>query len=236
LEQVQEKWSDSVRNEDEETGPNRTCVATRNVLPVDDLIRFVLDPAGVLTPDLKGKLPGRGVWVSNARSFLDDAIRRKCFARSLKKPAIVPVDLPGLVERLLVSDVRQSFAMTNKAGLVITGFSKVESAIEHRKVMAILSASDGAADGKRKLIQAITRTYGDPEAIPLVSPLSCDEMDLALGRENAIHAALLAGSASDALLNKCNRLSKFRQLPRIEDRPDAGVKPAFTGQMLLDGQ
>ena len=29
-----------------------------------ELLRFVLDPDGRVTPDLRNRLPGRGVWVS----------------------------------------------------------------------------------------------------------------------------------------------------------------------------
>ena len=52
-----------------DTGPRaqeleRMCVATRTVRPVDDMIRFVVGPDGEAVPDLKRKLPGRGVWVT----------------------------------------------------------------------------------------------------------------------------------------------------------------------------
>jgi uncharacterized protein len=224
-----------VRNEDEETGPSRTCVATRSVLPVDHLIRFVLDPYGVLTPDLKGKLPGRGAWVCASRSILEDAIKRKCFARSLKKPVVTPENLSGLVESLLVADVRQALAIANKAGLVITGFSKVEAAVAKRNTILLVSASDGSSDGKRKLTQAILRNHGSADAIPLLSPLTCDEMDLALGRENAIHAALQAGSASDAFLMKCKRLMNFRLSASKVTGLDVGEDPALSGPLVLDG-
>jgi uncharacterized protein len=224
-----------VRNEDEETGPNRTCVATRSVLPVDQLIRFVLDPNAVLTPDLKGKLPGRGAWVRSSRATLEDAIKRKCFARSLKTTAVIPDNLLELVETLLVVDVRQALAIANKAGLVITGFSKVEAALAKRNTVILVSASDGSSDGKRKLTQAILRNHGRADAIPLISPLTCDEMDLALGRENAIHAALQAGSASDAFLLKCQRLMKYRLSTAEEAGLDMGVDPIASGPLVLDG-
>jgi uncharacterized protein len=225
----------SVRNEDEETGPNRTCVATRLVLPVDQLIRFVLDPNGVLTPDLKGRLPGRGAWVRASRTHLEAAIKRKSFARSLKMPAVVPENLPEMVEQLLLIDVRQALAMANKAGLVITGFSKVEVACSKSNTVAIVSASDGSSDGKRKLTQAILRNHGRSDAISLISPLTCDEMDLALGRENAIHTALQAGSASDAFLIKYQRLMNYRHDAAEETGPDAGESPALSGPLVLDG-
>ena len=44
------------------TEPERRCVATGASGPTEDLIRFVADPDGVLTPDLAERLPGRGVW------------------------------------------------------------------------------------------------------------------------------------------------------------------------------
>jgi uncharacterized protein len=224
-----------VRNEDEETGPNRTCVATRDVLPVDQLLRFVLDPDGVLTPDLKGKLPGRGAWIRSSRATLHDAIKRNSFSRSLKKPVKTPTNLEDLVESLLVADVRQALAIANKAGLVIAGFSKVEAALARKDTAALISASDGSPDGKRKLIQAILRNHGKNDAIPCLSELTSDEMDLALGRENAIHAALQAGSASDAFLMKCKRLMNFRMRTSKETGLDAGNDAALSGPLVLDG-
>jgi uncharacterized protein len=224
-----------VRNEDEETGPNRTCVATRSILPANRLIRFVLDGEGVLTPDLKGKLPGRGAWVRASHQTLEDAVRRKCFARSLKRPVTVPDGLLERVELLLSAEVRQALAMANKAGLVITGFAKVEAALAKRNTIALVFASDGGADGKRKLAQAVMRNNGSLEAVPFVSPFKSDEMDLALGRENAIHAALQAGSASDAFLMKCQRLDEYRHGASDVKGPDAGESPALSGQFVLDG-
>ena len=47
----------------DEDGSQRTCIVTRAKLPPDELLRFVLAPDGQVVPDLKRKLPGRGVWV-----------------------------------------------------------------------------------------------------------------------------------------------------------------------------
>lgn len=220
------------RAEDDETGPERTCIVTRVAQPLQGLIRFGLSPDGVITPDIKGKLPGRGAWVTGTRSVLEEAIKRKAFARSLKQPVTVPADLVDLVERLLVADVRQFLALANKAGLVITGFAKVEAAAG--RAIALVSASDGGEDGKRKLRQAARRT-GKPEGQPpVISPLPSSELDLALGRENAIHTALLAGSASDAFLARCARLERYRQGAPDTMRPDAEETPASTGPFALE--
>jgi uncharacterized protein len=219
---------------DEEKGPNRTCVATRTVLPVEALIRFVPDPEGRLTPDIRARLPGRGVWVTATRAALEEAIRKKAFARSLKQPVTVPPDLADRVDALLAEDSRQSLAMAKKAGLVTAGFAKVEAAIAKGHVSALLIASDGGEDGRRKILQAVRRLHGSTDAIPVLSPFAGREMDLALGRENAIHAALLTGSASDAFVKRCRRLDRFRHGALNETGPDADNGPASTGQFVLE--
>ena len=48
-------------------GTERLCALTRAVKPVDELIRFVVGPDGVV-PDLKRKLPGRGLWITARES------------------------------------------------------------------------------------------------------------------------------------------------------------------------
>ncbi len=197
--------------DDGEQGPTRTCIATRAARPVAELIRFGLSPDGVLTPDLKAHLPGRGVWISISLKAVAEAMKKGAFARSLKQPVKTPDDLPGLVERLLREDARQSLALANKAGLVVTGFSRVEAAIGDPRILALISASDGAEDGKRKLGQAVNRVFGDRSAMAVISLLPSHELELALGRENVIHAALFTGPAGEAFILKCQRLHRYRQ-------------------------
>jgi uncharacterized protein len=196
--------------QDEETGTDRTCAATRVARPVAELIRFVADPEGRIIPDIKGKLPGRGVWITLDRQLVAEAQKKQAFARSLKRQVTADADLPELTDNLLAADARQALAFANKAGLITTGFAKVESLINARKPAALISASDAADDGCRKLQQAIMRSCGSANGLPYLRALSGLEMDLALGRENAIHAALLPGSASSALLKKIRRLESYR--------------------------
>ena len=71
----------------------RMCAATRTVRPVSDLIRFVVGPQGEVVPDVKGKLPGRGIWITATRDALGEAIKRKAFTRSFKREVRLPVGL-----------------------------------------------------------------------------------------------------------------------------------------------
>jgi uncharacterized protein len=194
--------------------PERLCVVSRHTLPINRLIRFVAAPDSTLTPDIKRKLPGRGVWVEAKKEIIELAIKRKSFARSLKTTVIIPDDLTGLVERLLTQDALQAFSIANKAGKVVAGQSKVESEIAKSAVIAIIHATDAAHDSIRKIGQAIKRRFGaDSEALKqfiVISPFQSSQMSLCLGREHVIHTCLINNAASKRCLEKCQLLMKYR--------------------------
>jgi uncharacterized protein len=132
-------------------GSERFCVVERVAKPVDELIRFVAGPDGTLVPDIKRKLPGRGVWVTATRAALDKAVKRSAFPRSLKESIRIPADLPDLVDRLLVRAALDALAMANKAGRVVAGFERVDGAIAAGSVAAVIHAAEASPDGVRKL-------------------------------------------------------------------------------------
>ena len=191
----------------------RMCAVSREVRPIDELIRFVVAPTGEVIPDLKRKLPGRGMWVSASRKAVAEAVRRHHFKRGFKRDVRVAPTLPTDTEALLVRSVTEALAMAAKAGQVVAGFGKVEDALSRRETAALIHAADGAADGIRKL-DAIVRqrgeNHGESAEIPIVNVLTSDELDLALGRSNVIHAALLAGPASKTFLSRCQILVRYR--------------------------
>jgi uncharacterized protein len=187
----------------------RLCVATHTVRPVGDLIRFVIGPNGEAVPDLKGKLPGRGVWVTATRDALADAVKRKAFSRGFRRDLRVAADLVVNTERLLESALLDALAIAGKSGLVAAGFSKTEGALAHEDVVAIVHAADASPDGVRKLDAALRqRRTGGP--VGKIQILTSAQLDLALGRPNVVHAALLAGRASDTVLARLRRLERFR--------------------------
>ena len=189
-------------------GTERFCAATRTVQPVDDMIRFVIGPDGVV-PDLKRKLPGRGIWITATRSALSDAVSRKVFAKGFKRDVRIAPDLPELTERLLVRAALDALAIAGKAGAVLAGFAKVEAALTHDKVLAVLHGADARPDGVKKL-GGVLRQRPDANRIETVAAFSSVELDLALGRSNVVHAALLAGPASNTFLARFHRLERFR--------------------------
>jgi predicted RNA-binding protein YlxR (DUF448 family) len=203
----------AVRDIELDSGPRahereRLCVATRTVKPVADMIRFVVGPDGEAVPDLKHKLPGRGVWVTATQDALADAIKRKALVRGFKQEVRLPADLVARTDRLLERAALDALAIAGKAGLVTTGFVKVETALRQEAVVALIHATDAAPDGVRKLDAALRRK--SPGSIVVIGSLTSAQLDLALGRPNVIHAALLAGPSSDTFLARSRRLERFR--------------------------
>jgi predicted RNA-binding protein YlxR (DUF448 family) len=194
-----------------ERGTERFCVVTRAVKPIDDLIRFVVAPDGSVVPDLKHRLPGRGVWVTATREALTEAVRKKAFARGFKAEIRTTAELAGFTENLLVKSALDALAMAGKAGCVVTGFSKVEAAIAGHEIAAVLHGKDASADGIRKIEAALHRHgVGNAGEIVVIDEFTTEELDLALGRSNVVHAALLAGPAGKAFLTRLQRLRRFR--------------------------
>ncbi len=202
----------------------RTCAVTRLVRPIDELIRFVVAPQGEVIPDLKRKLPGRGLWVSASRQSVAEAVRRNHFSKGFKREVRAAATLAADTEALLVRSVAEGLAMAAKAGQVVSGFSKVEGALKAGQAQVLIHASDGAADGIRKL-DAIVRQNagiddGTPE-FPIVTALTSEQLDFALGRSNVIHAAVLACPASKTFLSRSQLLVRYRM---ADDDKTAGAK------------
>ena len=189
----------------------RTCALSRLARPAAELIRFVVDPDGVVVPDVKRKLPGRGLWITAEHSAVEEAIKRQVFARGFKRTVRVPHDLADTTAALLERAALDALAVAGKAGNVVNGFAKVEAAIGRDEIVALIEAADGATDGKRKM-QGILRRAGQEIAreLPIIGAFSIAQLDLALNRLNVVHAALLAGPVSDTFIARTERLVRFR--------------------------
>lgn len=199
----------------------RMCVATREVLPVAALIRFVAGPDRHVVPDLKARLPGRGAWVSARRDLVIRAVRKGALRRAFRDRVTVDPDLAEVTERLLERSVLDALAIAHKAGEVVAGTTKVEAAIASGRAIALIHARDAAPDGVRKIAaQAARRPDADDRPRPVFQSLDSAELDLALGRTNVIHAALLPGRAADAVLGRWRLLDTFRTCGPVTTRGD----------------
>jgi len=202
-------------------GQRRLCAVLLKTFAPDELIRFVPSPDGLLVADLARRLPGRGVWLYCSREIVAKAIERKAFQHSLKQAIKIPSDLPDLIERLLLKRVMESLALANKAGLVCRGFGKVDAAITGQDVFALVEAHDGASHGRSRLDRKYRAIRADrDQTAQIISCLSIDDLSLALGRSNVVHAALAGGGLSTKFVSEAMRLERFRR-PALREQSSA---------------
>ncbi|RMF09000.1 MAG: RNA-binding protein [Alphaproteobacteria bacterium] len=188
--------------------PERRCLVTGEVQPRDGLLRFVVDPEGRLVPDIAGVLPGRGYWVTARRDMVEQAVRTRRFeravARARKDGGAVRVE-PGLgqwVTDLLTRRCLDILGLARGAGQVVAGFEKVREFLGREDAAILVEACDGSEDGMRKLLQGI-----GPRKV--VRRFSREQLSLALGRENVVHAALGPHGLGARFMEMIDRLERY---------------------------
>ena len=184
--------------------PARKCIVTGESQPKAGLIRFVVGPDNQVVPDILGKLPGRGMYVTADRAALDKAGKGQ-FSRSAKQPVTVPDGLVDEVERQLARRVVDLIALTRKSGRAVAGFEKVKGWLAGgERVRVLLQASDGSERGKTKL--------WTPEGARYFGCLTSQELGLAFGRQTVIHGALATGGLSDRVVEEATKLRGIREM------------------------
>ncbi len=158
-------------------------------------------------PDVRARLPGRGVWVSADRAALKRAVEKKLFAKSLKRAVTVPEGIIAETERLLCAYVLELLGLANKAGLVRAGYMKASELIGSGSAALVLEAADAAHHGREKIGRLAKNAN-----VPVVTLFTVEELGLALGRGNVVHAALGAGRISGRLMDEVGRLAAFRDI------------------------
>ncbi|WP_019644932.1 RNA-binding protein [Novispirillum itersonii] len=215
----------------EKDGPQRRCIVSGAVLPKEMLIRFVLGPDGSIVPDLEGKLPGRGLWLSARRDMLETATRKRAFSKAARCQTVVDPDLAGLVEGLLRQRCLNLLGFARRAGVVLAGFDKVAAAARAGQVRMLVEATEGAEDGRRKIMAAAAQAAREGRRMPAVIELFTGaEMAAVLGREHVVHVAVTSGkpdqrALADRFAAECERLAVYvgqKDLP-------ASMAPADTG-------
>lgn len=189
--------------------PERTCIVTRQQLPADGMVRFVMAPDGSVVPDLRRRLPGRGVWVTARADVVETAERKHMFRRGFASEVSVEPGLAGRVSELLRKAAVSALSMARKAGTAVSGFGKVEAALGTGTAVAVIHAPDASDDGVAKIAGVTRRHYSEDQRPRVVRAFTNDDLDLAFGRTHVIHAALLAGPASENVMRRVQGLADF---------------------------
>ena len=211
--------------EDECSSPFRRCVVTRERLPRERMIRFVVGPDRLLVPDLAATLPGRGMWLSASRDVLETAANKgglaRMFARAARGPVTVPPDLPALLEAALVRRIGEALGLARRAGQAVAGFEKAREWLRCGRARLVLQAADGSAAEHARFLSGCGQT------ILVFRPLPAAILGRMFGRDQVVHVAVAPGRLAEHLRIEANRLAGLRgQMARdSKDSRPGGREP-----------
>lgn len=197
--------TEAIRQEDTGQGDEslRRCIVTGQRLPKSEMVRFVVGPDNMVVPDVAGRLPGRGIWLSADRNVIMTACGRNLFSYAARRQVGFGDELADQVETLLVRRCTEFLGLARRAGQAVAGFVKVRGWLRDGRAVALLAASDGAADGRNKLRRSA-------RGLPEIDMLCAAELGVAFGRDEVVHAALSAGGLAEGFVETAGRLSGFR--------------------------
>jgi uncharacterized protein len=213
-------------------------VVTRERLPKEQMLRFVVSPDRLLIPDLAGRLPGRGIWLSASRDVIEGAEGTRpngkpvgtkgrelvrAVARAARGPVEVPLDLSGVLETALIRRIGDLVGLARRAGQAIAGFEKARDWMRTHPVGVVLQAADGSEAERARFRSAV------PDKVPVLHPLTGAELGRIMGHEIVVHVALARGRLADAIAVEAGRLAGIR----TGAAPMGGI---CGGQRLTAGQ
>jgi predicted RNA-binding protein YlxR (DUF448 family) len=198
-----DRAAETGEGDSEPKGPLRRCLATREVKPKAELLRFVAGPDQRLVFDPAERLPGRGLWLSARRDIVETAVAKGLFSKAAGMRLSVPADMAGQVEGLLRERCLSLLGLARRAGQLRTGFEKVREELKAGRAAVLVAASDGAADGRGKLA-ALAR------GLPVIALFDSAELSAALGIEGVVHGCVAAGGMAERLLRECGRFQSMK--------------------------
>ena len=188
--------------------PIRTCIISGRSLPQSQLIRLVASEAGEILPDISGKLPGRGVWVTADRAIVSQATTTKHGTKRLGQAlgGDIPPNLMARIETMLVTRCQQILGIGRRGGLVIGGGGAIKAAKNSPSIDWLIIASD-ASPREASAMRASTRPQHQCVA------LHSSEIGPVFGRESLVFAASFVSSSrySQSLAKELRRLDGMRQ-------------------------
>jgi uncharacterized protein len=212
--------------EEPETGPLRRCIVTRERLPKERMIRFVIGPDRQIVPDLTARLPGRGIWLSASRDVLEssgvqeekrleegrqskrgDGQSRhlaRAFARAARGPVSLPSDLSGLLQTALTRRIAECLGLARRAGQAVAGFEKAREALRSGRCKLVVQASDGSEAERLRFVSGLA-----PDLV-IIDPLPGETLGRVFGRDYVVHVAIAPGRLAQSIAMEANRLDGLK--------------------------
>jgi uncharacterized protein len=182
-----------------ESGGMRRCLVSRERQPRERMLRFVVSPEGAVVPDLAERLPGRGYWLSARADMVEMAVRRGGFARAARRSVAVAPDLLARLRGGLEQRIGETLGLARRAGQVVFGFVRAQEWVRAGRAGLIVSASDGSADERARLLA------GRP--LPVLQPIDAARLGAAMGRDHVVHVAVAPGRLAERLVVDAERLA-----------------------------
>lgn len=196
----------AAEDEEPETGPLRRCIVTREVQPKERMLRFVLGPSREIVPDIAGKLPGRGMWLSARGDVLETALSRGAFMRAARGQVTLPSDLRARIEDGLRGRVRDLLGLARRAGQAVSGWQAAREWLQAGRAGLLVQAADGSLAERAR--------FGGRN-LPAVTPLTAAELGVVFGRDHAVHVVVAPGRLADAIRTEAERLAGFVGAPPV---------------------
>lgn len=182
-----------------------TCAVTGEILPTNQMIRFVIAPDQSIVADLTQKLPGVFLWVKSDRAILKKAIWRNSFAATTRQTVTIPDNLLETIEFGLTKLAMQTLSMAKRAGELRFGFTKVDEALRSGGCGVYVVAKDAKENGREKVERlAIVQN------LPVIDTWASSELSAAIGEENVIHIVMAEGGLTQKLLEILTKLKAVK--------------------------
>lgn len=176
------------------------------------MLRFVLGPEGQIVPDLEGRLPGRGIWLSARADVLERAVRRGAFSRAARGAVHVPLDLRARIEDGLRRRIRDLVGLARRSGQTVSGWDQVREWLRAGRAGLLVEASDGSPAERDRLI--------GHRVVPMVMPLAAEVLGGVFGRDRAVHVAVAPGRLAERIAADAARLAGLSEATA----PHSGVE------------
>jgi predicted RNA-binding protein YlxR (DUF448 family) len=208
-----------IDGDEPETGPLRRCAVTRERLPKERMIRFVIGPDRSVVPDLAATLPGRGIWLSARGDVVETATTRGAFAKAARGSVIVSPDLRSGLQAALARRVSDHLGLARRAGQAVAGFAKAREWLASGRAALVVQARDGSPEERQRFL-------GGWDG-PVVAPLDAVRMGAVFGREHVVHVAIAHGRLAETLKQEAGRLAGLE----AGTDSDAGARARRSGSV-----
>ncbi len=185
--------ADATDEDEPERGPLRRCAVSRERLPKEEMIRFVIGPDRNVVPDLAARLPGRGIWLSARADVLENARTRGVFAKAARGPVTVLPDLTSVLKVALAQRIVDFLGLARRAGQAVCGFQKAREWLVSGRVGLVIEAADGSADERVRFLGR------HAEKTMVVQPLDGATLGAVFGRDHVVHVVVSKGRLAQRL-------------------------------------